>query len=70
MVPVRAADRHRHHHSGGATYDVVFTPASTSVLAQVDKAYAAKYRGSAYLPAMLGLEPRAATLRVGPAPAS
>jgi len=50
----------------GRTIEVKFEPVEGAVLELVDEAYRTKYRGSPYLAPMLGVQARAATVRIAP----
>lgn len=53
--------------AGGRVIEVTFEPAGRDALPLVDRAYAEKYAGSVYLPAMIQADVRATTLRLSPA---
>ena len=48
------------------TKDVDFEPVDGPVNDRIDEAYRAKYRGSAYLDAMIGARARSATIKIMP----
>lgn len=52
--------------AAGETREVAFEPVEGPVNDRIDEAYRAKYRGSPYLAAMIGVRARAATVRVAP----
>jgi hypothetical protein len=52
--------------AAGITKDVAFVPVDGAILEQIDDAYKAKYKSSAYLKPMIGERARAATVRVVP----
>ena len=52
--------------AAGMTKDVDFEPVDGPVNDRIDEAYRAKYRGSAYLDAMIGARARSATIKIMP----
>lgn len=52
--------------AAGMTKDVRFDSVSGAINDRIDDAYRAKYKGSAYLPPMIGPSARAATVKVMP----
>ncbi|HVW30634.1 MAG TPA: DUF2255 family protein [Polyangiaceae bacterium] len=50
--------------AAGMTKDVAFEVVDGPINDRIDDAYRAKYRGSPYLPAMIGSQARAATVKV------
>jgi hypothetical protein len=53
--------------AGGMTLDVRFEPAEHDLNDRIDAAYRARYRGNAYLGAMVSERAAAATVRITPA---
>jgi hypothetical protein len=53
--------------AAGVVRDVVFESADGSAAAAIDDAYRTKYRGSAYVDAMVGDRARSATFKIVPA---
>ena len=52
--------------AGGMTKEVTFEPVDGSHNDQIDEAYRAKYKGSPYLPPMIGARARSATVTILP----
>ena len=52
--------------AAGMTKDVDFEPVDGPINDRIDEAYRAKYRGSAYLDAMIGARARSATIKIMP----
>lgn len=52
--------------AAGMTKEVGFEPVDGPINERIDDAYRAKYRGSAYLGAMIGSRARAATVMIAP----
>jgi hypothetical protein len=52
--------------AAGITKDVIFEQVEGPVNDQIDDAYRTKYKGSTYLSPMIGLQARAATMKVMP----
>jgi len=52
--------------AGGLTKEVAFETVDGKIQDRIDDAYRAKYKGSAYLEAMIGARARSATIRVVP----
>ncbi len=52
--------------AAGMTKDVAFEPVDGAIQSRIDDAYRAKYKGSEYLPPMIGTRARSATVRVSP----
>ena len=50
----------------GMTKEVTFEPVNGPILDVIDDAYRAKYRKSPYLPPMIGIRARAATIKIMP----
>jgi hypothetical protein len=54
--------------AAGLTKEVAFEPINGPINDRIDDAYRAKYRGSAYLSAMIAARARSATVKVIPCP--
>jgi len=52
--------------AAGMTKDVEFEPVEGAINDQIDEAYRTKYKGSPYLPPMIGAQPRSATVKIAP----
>ena len=52
--------------AAGMTRDVAFEPVDGPINDRIDDAYRAKYKGSPYLPPMIGTRARSATVRLVP----
>ncbi len=52
--------------AGGIDAEVAFSPVDGEINGRIDAAYAEKYAGSPYLPPMISMRTRAATMRVDP----
>ena len=52
--------------AAGMTREVTFAPVDGPINDQIDDAYRAKYKGSPYLPPMIGAHARSATVRISP----
>lgn len=50
--------------AAGMTREVSFQPADGAIQDGIDDAYRVKYKGSAYLPSMIGAQARSATVKV------
>src|SRR6059036_145118 len=52
--------------AAGMTKEVDFDPVDRRVNDQIDEAYKTKYKGSPYLPPMIGARARSATVKIAP----
>ena len=52
--------------AAGMTKEVAFEPVNGPMNDRIDKAYEAKYKGSPYLPPMIGATARSATVKITP----
>lgn len=52
--------------AAGMTKEVVFEPVDGTIQDRIDDAYRAKYKGSEYLPPMIGARARSATVKLTP----
>ncbi len=52
--------------AAGMTKEVEFDPVNGPINDQIDEAYQAKYKGSPYLPPMIGARARSATVKISP----
>ncbi len=52
--------------AAGTTKEVTFEPVDGAIQDRIDDAYRAKYKGSEYLPPMIGTRAKAATLKITP----
>lgn len=53
-------------HAAGMVKDVVFETVTSNLDNRIDNAYKAKYKGSPYLPPMIGERAKVATIRILP----
>lgn len=56
--------------AAGVTREVAFEPVEGPLNDRIDDAYSSKYKGSPYLPPMIGKRARSATIRIVPRKAS